>query len=150
MIERRVVNNAVKALLEEATGRPVEIEIAPSADDSNAWADLPYVVVTPGGGLPFSGAPFCDMYEDASFGYQITSVGERQDQVEAVADRVRLAFLGRDRFGFIYDLNITGVNVMLREPMGPPGRMQREGRIYNVVDSFMLRLTSSGEDESGS
>lgn len=149
MIARRVVTGVLKDFLEENVGVPVGIDVGPSSEVTRDVVDLPYIHMTPRGGLPFSGT-FFDLYDDANFGFDITSVGERQDQTEAVADKVREAILGRDSRGFQYDINIPGVFIMMREPLGPPGRLDREGRIYNVVDSYMLRLTVSGEADSGS
>lgn len=142
MISRRLVTNALKEFIETHTSRPVGVARAPyDESDPREIESFPYIVVTPYAGSEFTGPPFGQMHDDASYAYRVTSVGDRHDLTEAVADAIREAILGRDGSGWINEFSVPGVDVMMRRPLGAPGRLDREGRVFNQTDTYQFDLT---------
>lgn len=150
-VERNLVTSALIDMLVLVTGRPMSVGMAPTDATGRVLSSYPYAVIFPRDGGPFTGPPFGAMNNEAAFGYQITSVGERPDQADALSDRIRTAILAQSKAGpFLNPLVIPEAHVMMRESMGPPGRLTREGRIYNVVDSYIIRVTRTDEEVAGS
>lgn len=142
---RRKLNTAVLALLRTATGRPLEMVRAPFKNgDVEQVEDVPYGILYPIPGGGFSGSPLYHPDEDASFVYQVTSVGLRDDQAEWMADKVREAMLGRDDQGsFVHEMTVEDLVIVSREPTGPPGGLVRNDMLFSVVDSYFVRVSAS-------
>lgn len=135
---------ALKAFLRAHTERPSDVGIVPEesgGDDPNT----PYTIIYPMGGGDFAGPPFAFPEADAAFAFQITSVGNRGDQVEWMADTVREVMVGRDSQTrqFVHPLIIPGLVVQSREVMGPPGPMDRDGNVFSVAESYIVRVSTA-------
>lgn len=143
---RLPVTRALSALIEKATGRPCGIAELPRVQtESGVWesAGTPYAVLD---SLPgdFSGPPLEDWHADAAWGYQVTSVGERGDQVEWLADRVRAGVVGRRDGEWLYDLRIPQGRVMDREldyDSGGETSVSAAGAIVSYVQRFTITVT---------
>ncbi|MFJ2752642.1 hypothetical protein [Streptomyces sp. NPDC087297] len=96
MIERRLVTEALRMLLETATGKPCGTGALPLT--AGKPAEPPYSVIR---SLPLTldGAPFSDLHEDAGTQYQVECVARSHAQAEWLADRARTAVLGRNTAG---------------------------------------------------
>ncbi|MFE6718445.1 hypothetical protein ACFVDU_12745 [Streptomyces albidoflavus] len=116
MSARLPVTRALAALVEAATARPCGIGELPRVEAASGWepAPAPYTVLD---SLPaeFGGPPLRDWHADAAWSYQISSVGERADQVEWLADRVRSGVVGRVDGRWTHDLPIPQARVIDRE-----------------------------------
>ncbi|MDQ8707869.1 hypothetical protein RCO28_36185 [Streptomyces sp. LHD-70] len=112
-LPRLPLTRALRSLLAEVTGRPCGLGVLPRAPNSGV-ADFPYVILD---SLPgeFSGPGFADWHADASWTYQVTSVGERVDQVEWLADRVRSALVDRVDGRWKHVLTLPEMAVIDRE-----------------------------------
>jgi hypothetical protein len=142
---RRKLDASLRDMLRTATERPIEIVRAPfKNNDVNQVEDPPYGILYPIPGGGFSGSPLYHPDEDATFTYQVTSVGLRDDQAEWLGDRVREAFLGRDGQGsFVHDLTVDGLAIVSREPTGPPGGLVRNDMLFSVADSYFVRVSAT-------
>jgi hypothetical protein len=113
---RLPVTRALAALVEQTTGRPCGIGELPRVQGKSGWepAAVPYTILD---SLlaEFTGPPLWDWHADAAWSYQVTSVGQRADQVEWLADRVRAGLVGRDGDGWTHDLRIPQLRVIDRE-----------------------------------
>ncbi|GGV02474.1 hypothetical protein GCM10010211_82270 [Streptomyces albospinus] len=86
---RLPVTRALAALIAKATGRPCGIaELPRIQQESGEWepAPPPYAILDSLPGM-FSGPPLWDWQADAAWSYQVTSVGEREDQDEGAVQR---------------------------------------------------------------
>ncbi|MDN0193917.1 hypothetical protein [Streptomyces sp. S.PNR 29] len=143
---RLPVTRALAALIEKATGRPCGIGELPRVQlESGEWepAGAPYTVLD---SLPgeFSGPPLEDWHADAAWGYQVTSVGEREDQVQWLADRVRAGIVGRASGRWAYDLHIPQARVIDREldhEAGGEPSLSAAGAIVSYVQRFTITVT---------
>lgn len=140
---RRPVTAALKALIENATGRPCQVGIAPH-DEEGDTESIPYSVLWPTAGGSFLGPPFATPEADAFFRYTVHSIGRRDDQAEFIADAVRDAIVGRNDDGsFTYNLSIEGLRVMNRSIDQSAGPMDRDGSVFTVSESFLIAVTTS-------
>ncbi|MBC9717809.1 hypothetical protein H9Y04_35290 [Streptomyces sp. TRM66268-LWL] len=112
-LPRLPLTRALRTLVADATGRPCGLGVLPRGPDGRA-ADFPYAILD---SLPgeFSGPGFADWHADVSWSYQVTSVGERADQVEWLADRVRSALVDRVDGRWRYALAPPEMRVIDRE-----------------------------------
>ncbi|MEU9947105.1 hypothetical protein [Streptomyces sp. NPDC047939] len=147
MIERLPVTMALSALLTSATDFPVGRGRKPLADPP--YYLLHSITAT------YSGAPFTDRNEDASFIYQVTPVSGPDpnvpdshgvaDQAELMADLARKAILGRDQVTGLWlnELVIPGAKVVGRSPdVEPGGTNDPADAIMSYVQRFRFDLTS--------
>jgi hypothetical protein len=147
--ERRPVNKAIQEFLQNNTSFPVGVGEAPmlSAAHGNQEGvahEPPYVILEPIRGGSYFGPRFHKPEADASFRYNVVSVGYREDQAELVSERVQRAMVGRDEDGrLLYTLIIPGMSVMDRRFEQSPGPSDRKGRIHYVVDTFIVSVTTS-------
>lgn len=140
--QRRKLTSALKALLEEKTGRSVGVGSAPRNTD-NLQEELPYIVIYPIAGTLYSGSAFCGPQEDVRFDYQIDSHGKRDDQAEWLADLVRETLIDRDGYGnLVNKLSFTNHSVMDQEVVGPTGKLDNVGQIWTVKETFGFTVTS--------
>lgn len=152
MIEKRLVTDWVETTLAAASGMPVGRGRAPT-DGKPPPYHLLYSVDT-----SVSGAPFADLSEDASFVYQFTHVSGPDpdvaqstadlDQLEWMADKARVTFLGRHPATglWLHPMTVTGVSCMARrlevEWGGMPGgTSEQEAAIMTYVQRFRFDLT---------
>lgn len=107
----RTITDALVAMLTAHVGRPV--------GDAQVPADvgLPYLIVYP--------LPTGDIYGDlespqgmAQVPFQLTAVGERRDQLDALLDRARHAILDRVGSSFTNPIAPAGATVIDREWSG--------------------------------
>lgn len=139
---RLPLNQSLKTLLTAVTGFPAAIA-SPPLDENGSQAEYPYIVIYPIIGGGYSGADFCGGTEDAEWHYQITVYGERDDQVELAHDKAREALIGRDEFNrYSYDLPYSPGKVTLRSPVGPTGRLVREGQVFKTDEDYSIRVTT--------
>ncbi|MGW1047705.1 hypothetical protein AB5L52_30210 [Streptomyces sp. CG4] len=92
----------------------------------------------------FSGPPLADWQADAAWSYQVTSVGERGDQVQWLADRVRDGVVGRSDGSWAYDLRISQGRVIDRElahESGGETSVSAAGAIVSYVQRFTITVT---------
>lgn len=143
---RLPVTRALAALIEKATGRPCGIGELPRVErESGEWeaAPAPYTVLD---SLPgtFTGPPLEDWQADAAWSYQVTSIGERGDQVQWLADRVRDGVVGRHDDTWAYDLRISQGRVIDRElehDSGGETAVSAAGAIVSYVQRFTIIVT---------
>lgn len=121
MIENRVVTNALRTLLETASGKPVGRGAIPPGSPDHYYI-LDRIARNT------SGAPYSDLNEDATLIYQVTCVSARnladpdsygtQDQMEWLEDKAREVFIGRDPVTrrWLHPLTIPGARVLARRP----------------------------------
>ncbi|WP_413809687.1 hypothetical protein [Streptomyces sp. OE57] len=145
MTARLPVTRTLAALVEHATGRPCGIGELPRVQRKPGWevASTPYTILD---SLPaeFTGPPLWDWHADAAWSYQITSVGERVDQVEWLADRVRVGVVGRTGGRWSHDLHIPGVLVADREltyDAGGEPSVSAAGAIVSYVQRVTITVT---------
>ncbi|OIJ97776.1 hypothetical protein BIV25_13290 [Streptomyces sp. MUSC 14] len=140
------MTRALAALIEKATSRPCGVGELPLVQGkAGDWqpADVPYTVLD---SLPgeFSGPPLSDWQADAAWSYQVTSVGERGDQVQWLADRVRHGVLGRHDGSWTYDLRVPQGRVIDRELAHEGGgetSVSAAGAIVSYVQRFTITVT---------
>ncbi|MFI6469844.1 hypothetical protein ACIBL5_06200 [Streptomyces sp. NPDC050516] len=141
MIDRGAVTAALQITIARATGRPCGLGKLPLADGKPAT--VPYTVLYPLGGQ-VGGAPLADVSEDAILVYQLTSVAERADQAEWMADRVRRAVLERTASGaHQYLLVVPGVNVWARELDADDGIDTSAEGVVTSSQRYRFSATSS-------
>ncbi|NUK32214.1 hypothetical protein HRW12_00180 [Streptomyces lunaelactis] len=143
---RLPVTRALAALIAKATGQPCGIgELPLVRARSGEWepASVPYTILD---SLPgeFSGPPLWDWHADAAWSYQVTSVGERDDQVQWLADRVRHGVVGRTDDEWAHNLQVPQARVIDREldhDSGGEPSMSAAGAIVSYVQRFTITVT---------
>ncbi|MCR8573078.1 hypothetical protein [Streptomyces sp. Isolate_219] len=145
---RLPVTRALAALIAKTTGRPCGVgELPRLQDESGEWepASAPYTILD---SLPgdFSGPPLWDWHADAAWTYQVTSVGERDDQVQWLSDRVRAGIVGRNGNGdgWAHDLWVPQARVIDREldhDSGGEPSVSAAGAIVSYVQRFTITVT---------
>ncbi|GAA1919827.1 hypothetical protein [Streptantibioticus ferralitis] len=143
---RLPVTRALAALIAQATGRPCGVGELPRVRcASGEWepASVPYAILD---SLPgtFSGPPLWDWQADAAWSYQVTSVGERDDQVQWLADRVRHGIVGRNGDRWAYDLHLAQACVIDRElehDAAGETSVSAAGAIVSYVQRFTITVT---------
>ncbi|GHJ28577.1 hypothetical protein TPA0910_30100 [Streptomyces hygroscopicus subsp. sporocinereus] len=145
MTARLPITRALAALLEQATGRPCGIGELPRVQGKSGWepAPAPYTILD---SLPaeFGGPPLWDWHADAAWSYQVTSVGERADQVEWLADRVRAGVVGRTDGHWSHDLHVPEARVIDREltyDAGGEPAVSAAGAIVSYVQRVTITVT---------
>ncbi|MFD4482359.1 hypothetical protein ACFVXC_35280 [Streptomyces sp. NPDC058257] len=145
MTARLPVTRALTALLEKTTGRPCGIGELPRVEGKSGWepASAPYTILD---SLPasFGGPPLWDWHADAAWSYQVTSVGERGDQVEWLADRVRAGVVGRTDGRWAHDLRVPQARVIDREltyDAGGEPSVSAAGAIVSYVQRVTITVT---------
>lgn len=142
-VRRTPVTEALKQLLSTATNRPVQVTHAPLDPATGERASYPYIVIYPIPGGSLSGPPFCGQVQDATFVYQITVFGQRDDQVDTVLDDVRAIITERQDGSYVHDMPVAGMKVTLRDSVGSTGRLDRDGQIFRSEEDFNISVTSS-------
>lgn len=135
------ITNALVALLEAQTGRPVGRGSAPLA--GGVVADLedgPYAIVYQLAGGSTWGPMLYGPDEASQLPYQVTSVGKRGDQADWMADRVRQVMVGRTDGTLTHALVVPGLTILDRE-FSAYGGQDRDGDVVSVPDTYMLHVT---------
>lgn len=137
-IPRLPLTRALVAVLAEGTGRPCGLGVLPRAVDGEPAA-FPYLILD---SLPgeFSGPSFADWHADAAWTYQVTSVGERADQVQWLSDRVRAVLFDRTASGWRTEVAVAGMRVIDRELTVDAGGDPVDGSQGDIV-SYVQRFT---------
>lgn len=142
VIARGPITAALQALLVAGTQRPcgvAQLPTVPAPGGGMVPAAVPYNVLYPMGG-PVSGPPFGDASADASVTWQVTSVADRADQAEWLADRTRAVLVGRTGDHWTHQLTLSGVSVMNRRMTDDAGVIP-EGATVTYVQRVTLDLT---------
>lgn len=141
---RLPLTRALVELIRERTGRPCGWSALPT-DGRGVPVATPYTVLDSLPALGFDGPGFSDWHADVLWTYQVTSVGDRGDQVEWLADRIRDTVVGRAGDGWRTPLRIAGQRVIDREltadGAGEPAEGS-QGSIVTYVQRFTLRVTA--------
>ncbi|MEU3783405.1 hypothetical protein [Streptomyces sp900129855] len=106
-------------------------------------ATLPYAILDSLDG-EFTGPEFADWHADAAWTYQVTSVGERADQVQWLADRVRAVVVDRDSEGWCREIPVAGMAVVDRELVVDAGGDPvdgSQGDIVTYVQRFAITVS---------
>ncbi|MER8002098.1 hypothetical protein [Streptomyces sp. NPDC095613] len=108
-------------------------------------AVVPYMILD---SLPatFTGPPLWDWHADVAWTYQVTSIGERDDQVQWLADRARHGLIGRAGNQWAYDLQVPEAAVIDRElehEAGGDPTVSAAGSIVSYVQRFTITVTSA-------
>lgn len=138
-VARAPITEAIKQHLIDETGRPGDVGRAPKPTGVNTAPSMPYWILYPLDG-DFVG-PAQTGEADAAFAYQVTCVGERGDQLEKCADRIRAAFLRRDDDGH-QDLPVGDEATLMLVESGAGG-MDFEGPVGSIADRFLVHVTTS-------
>ncbi|MFI1735212.1 hypothetical protein ACH40E_39540 [Streptomyces acidicola] len=139
---RLPLTRALVDALSAGTSRPCGLTVLPRAADGEPAA-YPYLVLD---SLPgeFSGPSFADWQADAAWTYQVTSIGERADQVQWLGDRVRATLFDRAASCWRTDITAPGLRVIDRELTydadGEPVDGSR-GSIVTYVQRFTVTVT---------
>ncbi|MFD8384240.1 hypothetical protein ACFV2X_37950 [Streptomyces sp. NPDC059679] len=153
MIEKRLVTNALVALLGTATALPVGKGSIPRT--TTGFKAPPYYVVQVVD-VAAAGAPYADQNEDMEIVYQVTSVsgptpGQSAsygtlEQAEGLADKARQALIGRDpaTSQWLHNLDIPSTSCTCRELETEPGATNDPADgIISYVQRFRLGLTTA-------
>lgn len=136
---RKDLTKNLRAALAAATGRPGDVR------EIKADTQPPYFILYPVPGGGYSGPPLSKPDADVQTVYQVTSVGTSPESAEWLADRIRVAMLGRSTLGsFSTDIDApNGMSIVDRTPDGGPGGVDAEGSVYSIAERFNLHLTPS-------
>ncbi|MFJ2342372.1 hypothetical protein [Streptomyces antimycoticus] len=140
---RLPLTRALVEVLTVDTGRPCGLGVLPRGAVGKP-SGFPYLILD---SLPgeFSGPAFADWQADATWTYQVTSVGERTDQVQWLSDRVRAALFDRVSSGWRVQIPVgDGTRVIDRElthdAAGDPVDGS-QGTIVTYVQRFTITVT---------
>ncbi|WP_382465828.1 hypothetical protein ACFIN9_26530 [Streptomyces noursei] len=141
---RLPVTRALAVLIEKSTRRPCGLgELPRLQNESGEWeaAPTPYTILD---SLPghFGGPPLSDWHADAAWTYQVTSVGDRDDQVQWLADRVRVGIVGRtgEGTGWAHDLVVPQGRVIDRE-LSYDAAGESSTSAAGAIVSYVQRIT---------
>lgn len=141
MIGRLPFTKALRAMLQDTTGRPVGLGRYPT-DSSGQVVATPYAVLFPIPGTTYDGPPLWDAFDTPTWQYQVTSVGARADQAEWMGDRVRVALLDRLDGRWTHELVVPGLLVLSREHVADGGA-DSDGGTVSQVDRFAFTVTGA-------
>ncbi|MEV0257717.1 hypothetical protein AB0H82_26100 [Streptomyces sp. NPDC050732] len=101
---------------------------------------MPYSVLYPVGSTS-DGPPFGDASADARIVYQVTSVATTAEQVEWMADKVRVGMLAQTARGYVHPITPSGYVVMSRELDKEEGVTAASG-VYSYIQRFAIEVTT--------
>jgi hypothetical protein len=141
MIHRLPVTKGVRVLLQEVSGKPIFLARLPR--DPEQIPRPPYGILysLPGGAI--SGPGFHDPDADATFIYQVTSVGEDETGATWMRDKTAEALIGRNGDGqFLHPLDVgEGYTCMFRRSEGGSPGGEPTGGIVSVAERFAIGVT---------
>lgn len=144
MFKRRLVTSELKRILIDGTSKPVGIGRVPYDSSGNPPA-YPYVIVFPRGKGRVYGPGFTDNpWTMVEVAYQIKAVGQRDDQAQALADRIHEVLLGKNSNGvYQFLFNMDDQIVIDRSPSGEsPGPQEIDGTMFDVDDEYRFVIQS--------
>lgn len=103
--------------------------------------DEPYAILyaIPGGAS--WGPPLTDHTRSAGLVYQVTSIGQRRDQVEMLADVLREVVLGRTGEGsYATAISPVGLVVAYRD-LDADGGVDKDGLVWSSAERYQLTVT---------
>lgn len=147
MLDRRPITNQFILLLQGGTGQMIgDGRLLKQPDKGKPWA---IVYSLPGTRL--SGPEYADPEADATFVYQVTSVGASREQCEGMQDLVRRTVVLRNGVGgwmVAWPKDVTDpwdvIGRVMDEPGGgidPAG--QAPNLIFSAADRFTVTVTPS-------
>ncbi|WJV48901.1 hypothetical protein [Streptomyces flavofungini] len=139
-VSGRIISLAVQAMLSSATGRSCGYGSAPTTSSTPTGAAVPYSVLYPVGSTS-DGPPFGDASADARIVYQVTSVATTAEQVEWMADKVRIGMLAQTPRGYAHPITPPGYVVMSRELDKEEGVTAASG-VYSYIQRFAIEVTT--------
>jgi len=140
VIPRQPTTSALRAMVAAVTGFPTGSGEIPRV--GAGLAPRPYLILYSLPGVGRSGPPFGDAAADAVWSYQLTAVGDREDQARALLDRAMGAVLERTGDDWVNALVVPGANITARVSTGDGGG-DAEGGILTAAETFALHVTPS-------
>jgi hypothetical protein len=141
----RPVALALQTMLQNATGRSCGYGTMPTSTSLPTGTTVPYSVIYEVGQAS-SGPPFGDGDADTRMVFQVTSVGTTAEQASLMADKVRVAVLGRVAPGsavFASPIPVPGCAVTGRGMDREDGTTVVSGT-YTYLQRFALTITTVG------
>jgi hypothetical protein len=144
MATRDEINEAVRTMLEAATGKKIGLaEMPVPLDPDNppaGWPALPYAVLWPLDTAPTDGS-MEDGNEDKIFYYQATCVGKDSRQVSWMSSKVEAAFMAlRPGGGYLHDIPLTGHSVAWRLLQSQGATVPSGEQLFASDDNYLLRI----------
>ncbi len=135
------VTDALRALISEGTNRPCGDHGSPPG--GILWEGYTFVYSIEGGS--FDGPPLGSPEEDATFVYQVTSVGATRAHAQWLADKVNWLLTSRDEYGgFLTDFpTLEGMSVIDRSPDEFSPGVVSEGTIYTIPVRYRISVVST-------
>lgn len=138
---RQLLGSNLVTAVATATGKP--------CGDAKAPLDVapPYAVVHTISGGGYWGPGLVAPEDSADWVYQIDAVGDRRDQAEWLADKIRLTVLGRDAAGaFLTAISEpSGLRIIDRRSDGGAGGVEVEGtpphEVYTASERYVVSVT---------
>jgi hypothetical protein len=137
------VTEGLRTMLASVTGKGVGVMKAPDAPAGAVCPVMPYAIVypIPGGGF---GGSMADPYEDVTYVYQVTSVGETPTQCQAMGDAVRKAILNAANPIALTATLAPSRKVSRREPDGAPGGIDVGAPdLYYLPERYKLTISQA-------
>jgi len=148
-LPRLPFTKALRALLEEHTGRPVGRDgfpriDAPGSPEHGTRPAPPFYVLNTLPGTVYSGPPFADDHADVEWTYQLDSVSRRADQAEWHRDHARQVLLGRGEDGqsFAVPITVEGMTVIGRRA-GADGGPDSADDVVSASEQYTFTITGS-------
>jgi hypothetical protein len=142
-VDRRPINDAVVATLLAGTTKPVALAKVPDVlvvDDDGRLVE-PYAIVYAIPGTT-TRRTISDADGDWLYEYQVTSVGARDDQAQAMADLCRRALVERAPNGdFITPMVLAAGQIIDRRSLEAGGPEPAGGGLWQVIDTYHLEAS---------
>ena len=139
MLSRLQMNKALRLMLATGVGKPVGMGGFPTTA-GGVPVQGQYAVLYAIPPSVFTGPPLADGHADVTWTYQVTCVGQREDQLTWLGDKVRTVMLGRTAAGWVTPLVAPGMSVMDREHAGD-SPVVSEGELLSYAELFTVRVT---------
>ena len=141
-VDRAPITEWLRQLLVRGTSKTVYVAEIP------ADATYPYVTLHSIAGGETWGAHLAEPDDSADLVYQVDSVGLRQDQAEALGDRVRRTVLARSAGRFQVDAPVPAPYAVIgRDLHGGVGGATREGSdphdVVSYSERYLIRVTGA-------
>ena len=139
MIQRSALLTGIVSFVATRSSRPTGDGASPPGSGDERY---PFVVVyaIPGGSFP---AGILETHGDhAELVIQLSCVGRRRDQADALLDRCRAALLDHD-----IQIPVAGHSVLLRQPYAGTGGIDSSGqpphRLFTATERFRIHVSST-------
>lgn len=139
MIKRSDILDGLVAFFADQSSRPVG-DGAPPPGSGEERYPFTTLYAIPGGSFP---AGILETHgNQAEVVIQLSCVGRRRDQADALLDRCRTAFLDHD-----IPIPVAGHRVLLREPYAGTGGIDSSGqpphRLFTATERFRIQVSST-------